>query len=588
MSKFLFSCCVFILLVAPTLVVGECTCDTEDEERNKSEALKYKLTAIASILIAGAIGVCLPIAGRAIPSLRPEKDIFFIIKAFAAGVILSTGFIHVLPDAFENLTSPCLNKNPWDKFPFTGFVAMMAAIGTLMVDAFATSYYQKSNLRMAEANKGDEEKSVDENGSRVHVHTHATHGHAHGSVSLDQADTQLLRHRVISQVLELGIVVHSVIIGISLGTSESPKTIKPLVAALTFHQFFEGMGLGGCISQAKFKGGAVAIMVLFFSLTTPVGIGIGIGISNVYDENSPTALIVEGVFNAASAGILIYMSLVDLLAADFMNPKMQTNLRLQIWSNISLLLGAGSPTLVVGECTCDTEDEERNKSEALKYKLAAIASILIAGAIGVCLPIAGRAIPSLRLEKDIFFIIKGFAAGVILSTGFIHVLPDAFESLTSPCLNENTWGKFPFTGFVAMMAAIGTLMVDAFATSYYQKSNLRMAEANKGDEEKNVDENGSRVHVHTHATHGHAHGSVSLDQADTQLLRHRVISQVLELGIVVHSVIIGISLGASESPKTIKPLVAALTFHQFFEGMGLGGCISQAKFKGGAVAIMVL
>ncbi|KAL5739609.1 hypothetical protein ACOSQ2_028789 [Xanthoceras sorbifolium] len=325
MSKFLFSCCVFILLVAPTLVVGECTCDTEDEERNKSEALKYKLTAIASILIAGAIGVCLPIAGRAIPSLRPEKDIFFIIKAFAAGVILSTGFIHVLPDAFENLTSPCLNKNPWDKFPFTGFVAMMAAIGTLMVDAFATSYYQKSNLRMAEANKGDEEKSVDENGSRVHVHTHATHGHAHGSVSLDQADTQLLRHRVISQVLELGIVVHSVIIGISLGASESPKTIKPLVAALTFHQFFEGMGLGGCISQAKFK---------------------GIGISNVYDENSPTALIVEGVFNAASAGILIYMSLVDLLAADFMNPKMQANLRLQIWSNISLLLGAGCMSLL--------------------------------------------------------------------------------------------------------------------------------------------------------------------------------------------------------------------------------------------------
>lgn len=49
----------------------------------------------------------------------------------------------------------------------------------------------------------------------------------------------------------------------------------------------------------------------------------------------------------------------------------------------------------------------------------------------------------------------------------------------------------------------------------------------------------------------------------------------MELGIIVHSVIIGIALGASESPKTIKPLVAALTFHQFFEGMGLGGCIAQ-------------
>ncbi|KAJ9705936.1 hypothetical protein PVL29_003851 [Vitis rotundifolia] len=148
------------------------------------------------------------------------------------------------------------------------------------------------------------------------------------------------------QVLELGIVVHSVIIGISLGASESPKIIRPLVAAFTFHQFFEGMGLGGCIAQAKFKFRAAAIMALFFSLTTPVGIAIGIGISNVYDENSSTALIVEGIFNAVSAGILIYMALVDLLAADFMNPRMQTNGRLQVGANISLLVGAGCMSLM--------------------------------------------------------------------------------------------------------------------------------------------------------------------------------------------------------------------------------------------------
>lgn len=44
---------------------------------------------------------------------------------------------------------------------------------------------------------------------------------------------------------------------------------------------------------------------------------------------------------------------------------------------------------------------------------------------------------------------------------------------------------------------------------------------------------------------------------------------------MVHSVIIGISLGASQDPSTIKPLVVALSFHQMFEGMGLGGCIVQ-------------
>lgn len=47
---------------------------------------------------------------------------------------------------------------------------------------------------------------------------------------------------------------------------------------------------------------------------------------------------------------------------------------------------------------------------------------------------------------------------------------------------------------------------------------------------------------------------------------------------MVHSVIIGISLGASEDLDIIKPLLAALSFHQFFEGMGLGGCISQVLY----------
>ena len=82
-------------------------------------------------------------------------------------------------------------------------------------------------------------------------------------------------------------------------------------------------------------------MATFFSLTTPVGIAIGIGISSVYNENGPTSLIVEGIFDAASAGILIYMALVDLLAADFMNPIVQNSLRIQFGANASLLLGAG-------------------------------------------------------------------------------------------------------------------------------------------------------------------------------------------------------------------------------------------------------
>lgn len=100
------------------------------------------------------------------------------------------------------------------------------------------------------------------------------------------------------------------------------------------------------IWQAQFKLKSTAIMSLFFSFTTPVGIALGIGIASIYRENSPTALIVEGIFNSASAGILIYMALVDLLAADFMDTRIQNNGKLQLWTNVSLLVGAGCMSLL--------------------------------------------------------------------------------------------------------------------------------------------------------------------------------------------------------------------------------------------------
>ncbi|KAI5678259.1 hypothetical protein M9H77_09209 [Catharanthus roseus] len=81
-------------------------------------------------------------------------------------------------------------------------------------------------------------------------------------------------------------------------------------------------------------------MVLVFSSTTPTGITIGIAISKSYNEYSPKALIVQGSLNLTSAGILIYMALVDLLATDFMNPKLLSNFKLQLGTNLALLFVA--------------------------------------------------------------------------------------------------------------------------------------------------------------------------------------------------------------------------------------------------------
>ncbi|KAJ6869487.1 fe(2+) transport protein 1-like [Populus alba x Populus x berolinensis] len=333
----------FLTLQAESAVKEGCVEETSSCN-DKAKALTLKIIAIVSILVTSMIGVSAPLFTRSIPALHPDKSLFVIVKAFAAGIILATGFMHVLPDSFDMLSSSCLPENPWHKFPFTGFLAMLSAIVTLMVDSLATSVYsKKSNVGVNPESITHGAEPDQEMASNVgHFHGH---GH-HYEDKLASGAKQLLRYRVIAMVLELGIIVHSVVIGLSLGASNNTCTIKGLVAALCFHQMFEGMGLGGCILQAEYKPFKKAVMAFFFAVTAPFGIALGIALSKMYKESSPDALITVGLLNASSAGLLIYMALVDLLAADFMGPKLQGSIKLQVKSYMAVLLGAGGMSLL--------------------------------------------------------------------------------------------------------------------------------------------------------------------------------------------------------------------------------------------------
>ncbi|MCO5548349.1 hypothetical protein L7F22_001806 [Adiantum nelumboides] len=340
----------------------------QDDCRDTHVATQLKIGSIVVILVACVLGVCMPLAGQYVSAFKAEGNLFFVMKSFAAGVILATAYVHMLPDSFEALSNPCLAENPWAKFPFAGFIAMVASLLVLMIDFFATNYYENKHHKAVEtdgAHAGNDPQkgkltqiNVDDgvgsehldHGDPAHLSTVSVNAHAHGphshAIMLLEDESSQLRHRVISQVLELGIVAHSVIIGITLGTSESPCTIRPLLAALTFHQFFEGTALGSCIAQAGFKTRASVVMAFFFSVTTPLGIGIGMGIASTYNENSPKALIVQGLFDSMSTGILLYMALVDLIAADFLSKRLRTNVRLQLYTYTALFLGAGAMSVI--------------------------------------------------------------------------------------------------------------------------------------------------------------------------------------------------------------------------------------------------
>ncbi|EFJ29347.1 hypothetical protein SELMODRAFT_91749 [Selaginella moellendorffii] len=319
-------------------------CSSDESCINKDEALRLKIAGIAAILVSSLLGVAIPLVFKSFNRTR----VFFAGQCFAAGVILSTGFVHILPDAFAALTNPCLSEHPWEKFPFPGFIAMTTSMLVLFVDSMALGYYTRR--------EGETSSMGDHADHPHHVHAHPSNDHSaevskvHDSQELEASagsTTTTIKNKVVAQVLEFGILAHSVIIGIAMGTSNSPCTVRPLVGALVFHQFFEGLALGGCISLGSFKAVSKLLMALFFTITTPGGIGIGMIISSRYNENDPKALIVEGVFDSMSAGILIYMALVDLLASHFMSKEfLQQSWRHYSLGYLFLVLGAGAMSVI--------------------------------------------------------------------------------------------------------------------------------------------------------------------------------------------------------------------------------------------------
>ncbi|KAK1262399.1 Zinc transporter 8 [Acorus gramineus] len=79
-----------------------------------------------------------------------------------------------------------------------------------------------------------------------------------------------------------------------------------------------------------------------------------VGMTSNYNEKSLTALIIEGILNSASARILLYMALVDLIEA-FTNKKKSPS---ESRASPPVLPNWGRTTPIT--CTCDEKRYDSN------------------------------------------------------------------------------------------------------------------------------------------------------------------------------------------------------------------------------------
>lgn len=149
-------------------------------------------------------------------------------------------------------------------------------------------------------------------------------------------------------ILEFGVIFHSVIIGLNLGSTDDELTTLYIV--LVFHQSFEGLGVGARLSTIPFPKPLrwlPWVLCAAYGLTTPISIAIGIGVRTTYSDSSYTASVVSGVLDSISAGILIYTGLVELLARDFLYDPKRTRDNMRLFFMIMCVLwGAGLMALL--------------------------------------------------------------------------------------------------------------------------------------------------------------------------------------------------------------------------------------------------
>lgn len=356
-------------LAAASTAKPACSPDNDYDGR-----IGLRISSIFVILVGSMFGACFPVyAGRHMGVGVPEWA-FFIAKYFGSGVIIATAFIHLLAPACDALTNPCLT-GPITLYDWAEGIALMTIFilffVELMAMRFATFGHNHNTDEEHDHSTHEHvpQKRASRSSSNGQRHTPGEDhlGHTRDHIQLDDephdtemstvATTGLQTHEIEDYaaqmtaifILEFGLIFHSIFVGLTLAVAGAEFNV--LYVVLVFHQTFEGLGLGSRLAATpwpKSKQWTPYYLALGYGLSTPISIAAGLGVRTSYAPESQKSLVVNGVFDSISAGILIYTGLVELMAHEFMFSSYMRSAPLKVVLNAFgiMCLGAGLMALL--------------------------------------------------------------------------------------------------------------------------------------------------------------------------------------------------------------------------------------------------
>lgn len=272
------------------------------------------IAAVFIILVSSTLGVVFPIAAKHSKKLGIHPFCVILGKCAGTGVILAVSLIHMLLPANDSLTSPCAPAAfNTDYGAYAFLFSMIAAILMHFLDFIMSQYFASRQMALNASRSAASD--VNDSSSQRSLSESSSNSHSHGSLLELQGQDWTGKKIAEAYMIEFGVTVHSIFIGIALGVVGYDGLV-PLLIALVFHQFFEGVALGARIVDANFSHLNELIFAAIFSFAAPIGISVGIGVYTSLNTNSQGYLLVQGTFDAVSAGILLYTGFM-LLLLDF-------------------------------------------------------------------------------------------------------------------------------------------------------------------------------------------------------------------------------------------------------------------------------
>lgn len=290
-----------VLLILQSAVISTEVVDKTVAEFHMSP-LVGKVLVMIGLIILGVSSTLLAFR------VKEQVNILSMGNCFSAGVLLSAGLVHMLPDAADDFKSV---KGAWpDDFPMA---SVCAGIGfwLVMVVEMLPRLCSKHPMKST----GLDEELLTTNRS-PRSGDHDPHSHLDFLSVTADGDVDSLS-RSISAVLFLFVLsVHSVIAGISIGID--PDFPFSVVIAVFAHKGFAAFALGTSLVKADLianKRCLLISLVLTFACATPLGICLGLA----FDSLDKGGAALRASFAGVAAGTFIYISNVEILVKEMEN-----------------------------------------------------------------------------------------------------------------------------------------------------------------------------------------------------------------------------------------------------------------------------